>query len=208
MPPTGILITGAALAVAMIGLWLTYRRDRNADNVRRTEFESKVLAVKAERDSKVDLRLERLDTKMETVWSAFTAQLLTVLHHPDPAKIIPDALLKKYEASITIPSAITTEELIELVGYMTAVVKNESLVIDERKSAEQLLRLIRHHRLWQPTPEAAASLEKIIGPDLHPRPIDPAEPLVETVDRTVDKVEALNVAILNVDVLNVTEKKP
>jgi len=154
-------LTIMGLVVATVGLWLTVLKDRRG-----------ILASRSERDSKVDLRLERLDTKMETVWSAFTARLLTDLHHPDPAKIIPDALLKKYEASLIEPTAINVAELQELIGYMIQVAKNEALELDERVSAVQLLRLIRHHPLWQPTEEQRFELEAVIGPDLHPRALE------------------------------------
>lgn len=174
----------------------------------RAEFEAKVLAVKLERDLRVDLRLERLDTKMETVWTAFTAQLLNVLHHPDPAKIIPDALLKKYEASIISPEAITYEELLVLVQYMMAVVRNEAINQDERAAARQILILIRHHALWDPTVAMAIAtdLNDLIGPDLHPKPLQIAEMSVTSSPKAVDAPDAtpeLNVGTLNVDVLNV-----
>lgn len=157
----GFYVAIAGLAVTVAGLWMTVLKDRRG-----------ILASRSERDSKVDLRLERLDTKMETVWSAFTARLLTDLHHPDPAKIIPDALLKKYEASLIEPTAIDVNGLQELIGYMIQVAKNEALELDERVSAVQLLRLIRHHPLWQPTEEQRAELEAVIGPDLHPRALE------------------------------------
>ena len=156
IPPVA-LVAFTAVTVPTIGLWLTVLRDRRT-----------IANSRAERDSKVDLRLERLDTKMETVWGAFTAQLLTVLHHPDPAKIVPDALLKRYEASLIKPDAINAVQLNELIELMIKVVQNEGLELDERTSAMQLLKLVRHHPLWSPTPEAELKLESVIGPDLHP----------------------------------------
>jgi hypothetical protein len=161
MNQTTLLFTLTGLAVTIAGLWLTVLRDRR-----------NIVSTRQDRDSKIDLRLERLDTKMETVWGAFTAQLLTVLHHPDPAKIIPDALLKKYEASITRPESINAKELAELVGYMMAVVKNTDLQTEERSSAAQILTLIRHHPLWAPNAKDAAKLAGIIGPDFHPKPVE------------------------------------
>ena len=130
------------------------------------------LEARMEREKKWDILLAKLETKMDTLWSSYNATLVGVLHHPDPAKIIPDELLKKYEASLTTPTAISQAELLELVGFMMAVSKNEALHIDERSAAVRLLTLIRQHPLWIPTQAQAGKLQEVIGADLYPKVID------------------------------------
>src|SRR5579871_4776866 len=116
--------------------------------VRNGEARQDTRKIIGDMDARNNLRFERLDTKMETIYSTFTAQLLTVLHHPDPAKIIPDSLLKKFETSLTKSGAITSEELSQLVHFMIAVANDTALHDDERSAAIRLLKIVRQHPLW------------------------------------------------------------
>jgi hypothetical protein len=154
----------AGIAVAVAGLWLAILKDRKITTESRNM-----------RDGTVNSRLDRLDTKMETVWGAFNASLVGVLHHPDPAKIIPDRLLKKYLASLVAPNAITSPELMELARLMVAVAHNQSLQMPEREAVPPFLTLMRHHPLWEPTADDTAAINEIIGEDIHPKRLAPLD---------------------------------